>query len=146
MRLTTTAVMIGLALAGCATTTNSAPAGGAALGRGLPLESGKFVAETLGGGDYPKVTIEFSPGDHDTSRVSGMAGCNRFNGGYTQTPTTLKFSPLATTMMMCPDEQMKTERKLLSALDGTVEYRLDKDGVLTIRTAKGEDLKFRTAS
>jgi heat shock protein HslJ len=146
MRLIGTALILALALAGCATTTSSAPAASAGLGRGLPLESGKFVAETLGGGDYPKVTIEFSPGDHDTSRVSGMAGCNRFNGGYTQTPTTMTFKPLASTMMMCPDAQMETERKLFTALDGTVEYRLDKDGLLTIRTAKGEDLKFRKAS
>jgi heat shock protein HslJ len=72
-----------------------------------------------------------------------MSGCNRFNGGYKQTPTTLTFGPLATTMMMCPDDQMKVERTFLAALDGTVEYRLDKDGVLTLRTAKGEDLKFR---
>jgi heat shock protein HslJ len=146
MRLTGTVLMLGLALAGCATTTNSAAAGGGALGRGLPLESGTFVAEALGGGDYPKVTIEFSPGDHDTSHVSGMAGCNRFNGGYKQTPTTMTFQPLASTMMMCPDAQMETERKVFAALDGTVEYRLDKDGVLTIRTAKGQDLKFRKAS
>jgi heat shock protein HslJ len=44
---------------------------------------------------------------------------------------------------MCPDDQMKVEQTFLAAMDGTVEYRLDKDGVLTLRTAKGKDLKFR---
>jgi heat shock protein HslJ len=141
MRRSGTALLLGLALAGCATSSGGAAAGGA-LGRGLPLEEATFVAESLGTGDK-KVTISFSPGDHDTSRVSGMAGCNRFNGGYTQTPTTLTFKPLATTMMMCPDDQMKVEQTFLTAMTGTVEYRLDKDGVLTLRTAKGEDLKFR---
>lgn len=142
MRLTGTILLLGLALAGCATTSNGAPAAGGALGRGLPLEEATFVAENLGTGDKA-VTISFSPGDHDTSRVSGMSGCNRFNGGYKQTPTTLTFGPLATTMMMCPDDQMKVEQTFLAAMDGTVEYRLDKDGVLTLRTAKGKDLKFR---
>jgi heat shock protein HslJ len=141
MKPTGTMLLLAAMLAGCATTSDGAAAGGA-LGRGLPLEEASFVAENLGTGDK-KVTISFSPGDHDTSRVSGMSGCNRFNGGYKQTPTTLTFGPLATTMMMCPDDQMKVEQMFLAALDGTVEYRLDKDGVLTLRTAKGKDLKFR---
>lgn len=146
MRLTGPVLMLGLMLAGCAaTTTNTPPAAAAALGRGLPLEEGTFVAEGLGTGDK-RVTISFSPGDHDTSRVSGMGGCNRFNGGYTQTPTTITFQPIAMTMMMCPDDQMANERKLMAVLDGTVEYRLDKDGVLTLRSAKGEELRFRKAS
>ena len=141
MRRSGTALLLGLALTACATSSGGTTAGGA-LGRGLPLEEATFVAESLGTADK-KVTISFSPGDHDSSRVSGMAGCNRFNGGYTQTPTTLTFKPLATTMMMCPDDQMKVEQQVLAALSGTVEYRLDKDGVLTLRTAKGEDLRFR---
>lgn len=109
---------------------------------GLPLESGSFTAESLGGGQYPKVTIEFDPGDHNTSRASGMAGCNRFNGGYTQTATTMKFGPIASTMMMCPDAQMETERKFLAFLGDVATWHLDKNGVLTLTTAKGESQRF----
>ena len=138
MRLAGTVGLIGvgaLAIAGCAhdpATASAAPA------PGVPLEEANFVVDTIDGVAPPKdvkVSISFSPGDHDTSRVSGSAGCNRFTGGYTQSPTAMKFSPLATTMMMCEPKAMDTERKFLAFMADVTSFRLDKSGVLTLTTA-----------
>jgi heat shock protein HslJ len=127
-------------LSGCAHETK--PAAAATAAPGLPLESGSFTAQSLGGGKYPKVTIDFSPGDHQSNHASGMAGCNRFNGGYTQTATTMKFGPIMTSMMMCPDEQMATERKFLDFLAAVETWHLDANGVLTLTTGKGDVQRF----
>jgi heat shock protein HslJ len=51
--------------------------------------------------------------------VSGFSGCNRFRGTYTYADGKLTFSPLASTRMACPPEQMETERKILQLLEAT---------------------------
>lgn len=140
-RILVTGVVLAVAgLSGCANPPK--PAAATTAAPGLPLESGSFTAQSLGGGTYPKVTIEFSPGDHQSNHASGMAGCNRFNGGYTQTRTTMKFGAIATTMMMCPDAQMETERKFLDFLAAVETWHLDANGVLTLTTGKGESQRF----
>lgn len=68
--------------------------------------------------------------------VSGSAGCNRFNGGYTDEGDTLSFTPLATTRMMCAEAQMAVELAVLNALQGSVPYTID-GSTLTLSTASG---------
>ena len=51
---------------------------------------------SLGAGRRPG-TIAF---DTKTSKVSGVAGCNRFSGGYTATGDSLSFGALAMTKMV----------------------------------------------
>ncbi len=53
--------------------------------------------------------------------VAGLGGCNQFNGGYTEGTGTLRFSPLASTRMACPEPQMSVETELFKALDATRE-------------------------
>lgn len=53
--------------------------------------------------------------------VSGLGGCNQFNGGYTEDARSLRFSPLAATSMACPDPKMRVETDLFKALDATRE-------------------------
>jgi copper homeostasis protein (lipoprotein) len=57
----------------------------------------------------------------DGSQVGGSGGCNRLSGRYQLDGTRLRFGPLATTRMACP-EGMDQERALLTALDDAVAY------------------------
>jgi putative lipoprotein len=71
--------------------------------------------------------------------VAGMAGCNRFTGSYTIEDETLEFSPLAATMMACPDPQMQVEQFLFAALGqvrGFARNRVD----LVLSDAEGAPL------
>jgi len=51
--------------------------------------------------------------------VTGLGGCNRFNGGYTAQSGTLRFTPIAATMMACPDAQTGVEMAFFGALEVT---------------------------
>jgi heat shock protein HslJ len=55
-------------------------------------------------------------------KVQGSAGCNRMNGTYQLDGQKLKFGPLATTRMACPD--MQTETAFLKALKATTRYEV----------------------
>jgi heat shock protein HslJ len=55
-------------------------------------------------------------------KVQGSAGCNRMNGTYQLDGQKLKFGPLATTRMACPD--MQTETAFLKALQATTRYEI----------------------
>ena len=48
------------------------------------------------------VTAVFLPDTGTTGTVSGNAGCNNYNGGYTLDGSSISVGPLASTMMMCP--------------------------------------------
>ncbi len=53
--------------------------------------------------------------------VVGLGGCNQFNGGFTENSRSLRFSPIAATMMACPDPKMRVEMGLFKVLDATRE-------------------------
>ncbi len=64
--------------------------------------------------------------------VSGSTGCNRMTGSAQTSDTTVTFTPMATTRMACPEENMDIERQILAVLDGEVSYTVDAD-TLTLR-------------
>lgn len=68
--------------------------------------------------------------------VSGNAGCNTFNGGYTLDGTSLTVGPLATTMKACDQPIMDQETQFLTALQtpSTVETS---GATVTLRDADG---------
>lgn len=57
-------------------------------------------------------------------RVTGFAGCNGIAGSYTLSGDKVKFV-VATTKMMCPEEQMTVEDFLLKALSSASSYRVE---------------------
>ena len=59
-------------------------------------------------------------------RVTGFAGCNSITGGYTLSGNKIKFT-IASTKMMCPEEQMAVEDFLLKALSSASSYQLEGD-------------------
>jgi len=79
--------------------------------------------------------LELLPTD---GRYTGNAGCNGFMGSYTlQGKNGIRFSPVASTMMACPD--LDTERAFVAVMESARSYSLD-GGVLTLRTEQGKTL------
>ncbi|MGL4648886.1 MAG: META domain-containing protein, partial [Caldilineaceae bacterium] len=78
------------------------------------------------------VTMHFN----EDGSVSGNAGCNNFNGGFTDDGATITFTPLATTRMLCPEAQMGVENAMLAVLDGSVQYSIE-GSTLTMTSTSG---------
>lgn len=76
------------------------------------------------------------------SRVKGFAGCNAFTGTYEVRGDSLRFGPLASTRMACPD-YMEQETRFLRALEATVGYRIDGE-MLEILGASGSLAMFES--
>ena len=104
----------------------SAPAAPAPTAPAAALEGTEWRLADIGG--------QPSPAGADSTRhpgftliaegrkVQGLAGCNRMNGTYHLDGQKLKFGPLATTRMACPD--MQTETAFLKALEATTRYEV----------------------
>ncbi len=72
----------------------------------------------------PSYTVAFADG-----RLSGLAHCNRYSGGYEQAgPGKIKVLPMAATLMACPGESLGSE--FLRALGGVSSYELRGDRLL----------------
>ncbi|WP_455198186.1 META domain-containing protein [Kaarinaea lacus] len=57
------------------------------------------------------------------NRVKGFSGCNRFTGTHKVSESHIQFSQMASTRMACVDG-MEQEKRFLSALEGTTEFRI----------------------
>jgi heat shock protein HslJ len=94
-----------------------------------------------------EITIEFTPGlGSEESVVTGTAGCNTFQGVYTETTraigrNNIKIGPLATTRKMCDQALMEQERLFLAALEAATSYRVE-GFTLTIVYPGGELLFY----
>jgi heat shock protein HslJ len=113
---------------------------------GGSLEGGPWLVEDLNGGGVPdgvRVDATFEPGDHNTSVVFGASGCNRFRGGWQQTGATVKFGPLAGTMMMCEPAKMDTERKFLQTMEAVTTVSFDPNGSALLKAPDGRSIKLR---
>jgi putative lipoprotein len=104
-----------------------APGGAAA---GLPGGTWRLAAIQRPGaaeqrvGTDPRYTVAFANG-----KVSGLAHCNRYQGGYEQPAAgQLKVSPMAATLMACPGESIDSE--FLRAVGGATRYELRGDRLL----------------
>jgi len=64
--------------------------------------------------------------DAKEKRVTGMAGVNRFGGGYAMEGGMLKFGPLMATKMAGPPELNDLESRFLRALEQTTAWRIDR--------------------
>lgn len=128
MRLITTALLASIALL--------ATAGSATAGDVSGSIDGDWRSRVGG----VKQTVTF---DESTGQVYGSAGCNRFTGSYTVSGTRIEISPLATTMMACPEPQMTAEQTFLKRLQGATKFALGTD-TLTL-TAPAGNIRLRAA-
>ncbi|HEU4883854.1 MAG TPA: META domain-containing protein, partial [Longimicrobium sp.] len=110
-----------LALAACV-----GPQGAAPGGTAEPLAGTGWRLEELNGRppvtsqNVPVPTLMFAA---DGQRASGNAGCNQFNGAYTQDGASLRFGPLASTRRACADEAGNAqETAYLRALESTTRF------------------------
>ena len=77
------------------------------------------------------------------NRLSGSTGCNRLNGTFELTDGgQVKFSPLATTRMMCPEPAAAAETRFVQAL-GTVKTYFVTDATLELRDGTTVVARFR---
>ncbi len=133
-----------LMAAGCAPaegpagTSASRPAPAAVLG------GGQWDVTALNGtAVLPKVPINIT---FEDGRVYGAGSCNRFMGNYKSGETfTIEMSPIASTMMACPDPQMQQETTFLSILGDVTSYAVDSAGMLTLKTSDGRTITAKRA-
>ena len=98
--------------------------------------AGQPVAPT---GDAKEAHLLFFP----PNRLGGSTGCNRLNGTFElMGGGQLKFSPLATTRMMCPEPAATAETRFVQAL-GTVKTYYVTDAVLELRDGTAVVARFR---
>ena len=92
----------------------------------LPGSSWNLSAYTLG---TQRVTVGAKPPTmtfDSAGRVSGFSGCNRFTGGFSSASAgALKFTPLASTRMMCMGASNTLETAFLKILQGATRYSRD---------------------
>ncbi len=88
-------------------------------------------------GDQPTVgdrnpTIDF---DDEDNRFAGLAGCNRYMGGFSLSGEGLSLEPAASTLMACPDESVaEQERRLLDLLARVYRFDISDEGQLILHT------------
>jgi len=97
----------------------------------------------------PPYTVAFADG-----RLTGLAHCNRYTGGYEQPARgKLKITPMATTLMACPGESIAGE--FLQAVGGATGYEVRGErllltygdgGVLTFARAEPVAAVARTSA
>lgn len=80
------------------------------------------------------VTLNFT-----ADRVYGTDGCNRFSGSYTLDGTRITFSPLAGTLMACPEPVMRQAQDFQNGLANARAFSAG-DGQLTLMDAEGRAL------
>ncbi|MCP4359729.1 MAG: META domain-containing protein [Chloroflexi bacterium] len=104
--------------------------------RNLPLENVLWQAVMVAGQPVPEgveITALLELGEAAGSgAIAGNAGCNNYNTGYTTDGSNLTInSPMAMTMMACPDEALAgLERSYLGSLETAESYEIFGDQLL----------------
>ena len=79
--------------------------------------------------------------DEVKKQATGFAGCNNFFGSYERDGASLKFGPVSSTRMSCPDLQISLETEFLKALDKTRAWNI-RDNVLLLLDDSGVLSRF----
>ena len=111
-------LVLALMIGGCAT-----PEGNSGLTLTGPVWTlvalGERPVEVSAGAAAP--SLQF---DGATSRASGYAGVNRYNGEFMLDGARLTFGPAVLTKMAGPPERMDLERRFTAALAATTRWRI----------------------
>jgi len=104
---------------------------------GLAGTSWKLVSYGPVGSQIPAAPgVETSVDFCGDGRVSGKLGCNSFSGNYEVKDKRIVFSSMVSTLMACPEPQMKQEITAFQVMTGTVRFQVEGDR-LTIYDASG---------
>lgn len=99
----------------------------------ISLESGKWMLMSLNGQDAVKqnaerpIYLEFNVTDQ---KVAGFAGCNRLFGAYISQGSTINFSRVSSTKMICPDIEL--ENTFVSSLQRVNHYQIEGERLLLL--------------
>lgn len=85
-----------------------------------------------------KISLKFDP---EAERVFGKV-VNNYNGPYKIDGNKISFGPLASTMMMGPEDAMKAEQSYFKFMSEVTTYEVAKDGSLILKNASGKTVKF----
>ncbi len=99
-----------------------------------------WVAEYIHGTpviDMTHTSMVFTTDDS----VAGSGGCNRFKGSYELKDGTISFSPLGSTMKMCPDAISDQEMRFFQSLVEPQAVSF-KNGLLSFSPAEGKPSVF----
>lgn len=101
----------------------------------------KTMNDTAPVGDRP-LTVRFD----DQGRVSGFAGCNRFNGTYELSRDGLVIKPdLAMTRMAClSDAVAQQEAAFTALLTSMTALQMQPDGTVILRNDQGQQIVLHT--
>jgi len=128
-----------LFLAACASTTSPQASGGDLTGQVWELSLLNDKAPLSG----TSISIQFTAGE----KLGGSSGCNQYSGMYTASGNTLKIaSPLASTMMACPQEIMDQESEYLKALGEVKTYSVTGDQLTLFDTKEKNILVYNARS
>lgn len=126
-----TAIVMMLALAGCATASE-----------GRRIGSGEWRALDINGFPVaPPASVTLTLGN---GKASGSAGCNSFTGTYDLGRNEgIRFGPLATTRKACEPALMEQEQRYLALLAAVRGYSVYGDGSLSLISLDGRAIRFR---
>ncbi|RDC61578.1 META domain-containing protein [Adhaeribacter pallidiroseus] len=97
----------------------------------ISLESGKWVLINLNGQEIIKqnterpIYLEFNVTDQ---KVVGFAGCNRLFGAYVMEGSSIVFSRVGSTKLMCPDAEI--ENTFVTSLQLINRYQIEGEKLL----------------
>lgn len=149
MRITTSALMLALLVAGCTQKPDTPPAADSATpGATSTSPSGvtdrEWVLVQLGDNPSPQgnggkpVTLTLASAER---RASGNAGCNGYSGPFTLSGNQLTFGPAVSTEMAC-DQGMDVETAFLAMLNEVRTYAAT-DSSLALEGTSGSLARFR---
>jgi heat shock protein HslJ len=108
------------------------------------LDGTSWVLAGWGGGSAPRlpvsgtrITAEFADGN-----ITGSAGCNRYQGSYRISDSSLRIEAPATTRKACPGNIMQQESQYLAALQNTQRYQINANGQLRLFYGTGVFRRF----
>lgn len=78
--------------------------------------------------------------------ISGTTGCNRFIGAFELSDEKITIRPLGLTKMMCGEQEMAQEDRVVVLLQSAERIRTHDDGRIVIETAEGEIVLSPVAS
>jgi heat shock protein HslJ len=126
------ALVMALALAGCASTKEAPP----------PSIVGLWVAQEVAGAPVPgdaHVTLSL----YGDGRAVGRAACNNYTTKYTGAGDVISFEPAISTKMACAPDLMSLERTYLDTLTAATRVERRADGTLVLTTDNAAQILFR---
>jgi heat shock protein HslJ len=105
------------------------------------LSGSEWLLEDLGGSgviDNAQATLIFA----EAGRVAGNSSCNRFSGPVEVGGDSIKFGPLASTRMACPEAVMNQEAKYLKALQAAERFEWKDPFLLVYCQGLDKPLRF----